>query len=297
MRVIARLVLTVAVVGCLSGGAAAEEPLLLSTAALAERLDDPKLVLLHVGPKPGYDAEHIPGARLVSLMGWQRSDGGLVLQMLEAEPLRRLLSEQGIANDSRVVVYPATGGAFSVATRVLLTLQYAGLKNVSLLDGGLPEWVREKRPVTTEVPAARAGQLDPLKTQPVVVDADFVEAHRGKAGYVVIDARAPSFYDGTETGGQSERPHKTGHIAGARNLPYNTVTNPDGRLKSAAELAAMFEQAGVRKGDTVIGYCHIGQQATAMLFAARAAGYKTVLYDGSFEDWSRRDLPVETTRR
>ena len=59
----------------------------------------------------------------------------------------------------------------------------------------------------------------------------------------------------------------------------------------------MFEQAGVRKGDTVIGYCHIGQQATAMLFAARAAGYKTVLYDGSFEDWSRRDLPVETTRR
>ena len=65
------------------------------------------------------------------------------------------------------------------------------------------------------------------------------------------------------------------------------------QLKPAADIAAVFTKAGVKPGDTVIGYCHIGQQATAMLFAARSLGYKVVLYDGSFEDWSKRDLPVE----
>ena len=68
----------------------------------------------------------------------------------------------------------------------------------------------------------------------------------------------------------------------------------DVQLKPADEIAAVFTEAGVRPGDTVIGYCHIGQQATAMLLAARTLGYRVVLYDGSFEDWSRRDLPVDT---
>ena len=58
-------------------------------------------------------------------------------------------------------------------------------------------------------------------------------------------------------------------------------------------MRAAFTKAGVKPGDTVITYCHIGQQATAVLFAARTLGYKVMLYDGSFEDWSRRDLPVD----
>ena len=65
-------------------------------------------------------------------------------------------------------------------------------------------------------------------------------------------------------------------------------------LKSDAELAAIFAKAGVKPNDTVIGYCHIGQQTTAMLFAARTLGHPVLLYDGSFEDWSRHtDYPVD----
>ena len=55
----------------------------------------------------------------------------------------------------------------------------------------------------------------------------------------------------------------------------------------------MFRAAGVKPGDTIIGYCHIGQQATAMLFAARTLGYNVLLYDGSFTEWQKKDLPVE----
>ena len=66
-------------------------------------------------------------------------------------------------------------------------------------------------------------------------------------------------------------------------------------VRSSAELLQVFTKAGVQPGDTIIGYRHIGQQATAMLFAARTLGHPVLLYDGSFEDWSRHaDYPVET---
>ena len=88
-------------------------------------------------------------------------------------------------------------------------------------------------------------------------------------------------------------PHKTGHIAGAVNVPFDSFTSADVELKSAEEIRAVFTKAGIKPGDTVITYCHIGQQATATLFAARTLRYKVMMYDGSFEDWSKRNLPVE----
>ena len=84
-----------------------------------------------------------------------------------------------------------------------------------------------------------------------------------------------------------------GHVPGAVNIPFFTVTATDLTLKSADELTAIFEAAGIKKSDRVIAYCHIGQQATAVVFAARTLGIDAVLYDGSFQDWARRGLPVE----
>ena len=280
-------------------GAAADtrDTLLVTPAWLASHLNDPKLVLLHVGPKDAYATAHIPGARFVDLMEVSVQSGGLTLQMPPAEQLRESLSKLGISNDSQVVVYFG-GGWISPATRLMLTLDYAGLDNVRLLDGGIAAWNEARQPVTTEVPAQKTGTLSALEIRPLVVTGDDVKAALGKSGTVVIDARTAAFYDGTSTGGGPESPHKTGHIAGARSVPYLTAyTSPGAALKPAAELEKIFADAGVKPGDTIIGYCHIGQQATAMLFAARALGHKVLLYDGSFEDWSRRDLPVEATPR
>ena len=89
--------------------------------------------------------------------------------------------------------------------------------------------------------------------------------------------------------------HAVGQIAGARNNPFNSVWGDSNRVLPKAQLLQMFKAAGISPGDTVVAYCHIGQQATALLFAARSAGFTTRLYDGSMADWGKRQLPLVKT--
>lgn len=277
----------------LTAASAPRESMLVSTTWLAENLTDPNLVILHVGSPDSY-AQHIPGARLVRTADIAvTSEAGGTLEMLPEGELRLHLSGLGIGDRSRIVVYYAE--VPQAATRVVFTLDAAGLgARTSLLDGGMIAWAREGRPISAEEPTAHIGSLSPLKMKKdVIVDAKFVEDHVKAPGYSVIDARVPAFYDGTQTGGSKEKSHKAGHVAGAKNVPITSLTDERSNIQSPASLQAAFDKAGVKKGDKLIVYCHIGQQATGIIFAARTLGYDAVLYDGSFEDWSKRDLPVE----
>jgi thiosulfate/3-mercaptopyruvate sulfurtransferase len=128
------------------------------------------------------------------------------------------------------------------------------------------------------------------------VDADFVRAHEKTPGFAIVDARNTEFYDGSQPGGQRGQTRKPGHIPGALSAPFDQFAVHDGQLKSNAEIQAVFDKAGVKPGDTIIGYCHVGQQATAMLFAARTLGHNVLLYDGSFQDWLKRGLPLENPK-
>ena len=280
-----------------SAGPGPRDSLLVTAPWLAQHLADPGLVLLHVGDKAEYEAAHIPGARFVTMADLSvsdRSEKGLILEMPPAVDLRHRLEALGISGDSRIVVYYGKDWV-SPTTRILFTLDYAGLgEKSSFLDGGMDAWVRNGGTVTRDIPAPRTGSLAPLKIRPLVVDAGFVRAHLGTAGFAVVDGRAGSFYDGTDTGGSGTEKHLTGHIRGALSIPFTEIADDRLLLKSPEELAALFTKAGVKAGDTVIGYCHIGQQTTAMLFAARTLGHPVLLYDGSFQDWSRqKDAPVE----
>jgi len=283
------------------------DKLLVAPAWLAEHLNDRDLVILQVGRKATYDAGHIPGARLVNFdegalaapMPKDMSQPHVMLEMPATEALHDQLAALGISDTSRIVVVPADN-YWSPSTRIVLTLDYAGLSNVSWLDGGVKGWTDYGRTLTADVPEVKPGNLSPLKVRPIVVDEKFVMDHIRKPGFAIVDARARSFYDGIPPQRQGDGPPpKLGHIPGALSAPYDqfAVGNAGAggtTLKSQAEIEAMFNAAGVKPGDTIIGYCHIGQQATAMLFAARTLGYRVVLYDGSFEDWSRHaDYPVE----
>ena len=268
----------------------ARAAMLVSTTELAAALDGSNLVLLHVGDKAEYDAAHIPGARYVSLRDLSVAEGKLVLQMPGADDLKSRLEALGISDDSRVVVYFGKDW-ISPATRVVFTIAHAGLDRVALLDGGMPAWAKAGHPVTDALPAPRAGTLTRLAPRADIADAAFVQKNLGRPGFALIDARDAEFYNGTREGGPRDL-RMAGHIAGAISVPFSSVATAGLTLKPRAELEAIFSNAGVKPGDTVVTYCHIGQQATAVLFAARSLGYKVLLYDGSFEDWVRRGLAV-----
>lgn len=306
---------SLALIGALAATASAQDGkltranLLVNSDWLASQLKNPKLVLLHVGEKPEYEAGHIPGARFIELddvsMPHTMDSTTLALEMPPADQLRAKLERLGISDDSRVIVYYGNDWV-SPSTRVILTLQYAGLgANASLLDGGMQEWKKGNHPLTAEVPAApKPGKLSPRALLPLIADAEFVRSHANAPGYKVVDARNTVFYDGpiqqptgTNAAGRPRDPIVPGHVPGAVNIVFESVFDDTNHLLPEAKLREIFTNAGVKPNDTVIGYCHIGQQATAMLFAARSLGYDVKLYDGSFQDWKMRKLPVESSRK
>ena len=275
--------------------ASSRDALLVSPAWLAQHLHDPNLVVLQVGAmgnQTAYDAGHVPGARAADY-------GALhTLPNNDAELTARhdALESLGISDNSHIVVYTADD-YWPPATRTLLMLNYAGLQQVQLLDGGLKGWIASGGTLSKDTPMSRKGALSPLKPQALLIaDADFVKAHQGAAGFAIVDARNRDFYDGVKEGGPRDHRVK-GHIPGAVNAPFDEFATSDYRLKSTSEIAAVFDKAGVKPGDTIIGYCHVGEQATAMLFAARTLGHRIILYNGSFADWVQHNLPLELPKQ
>ena len=274
----------------------AQEPMptLVTTTWLADRLSDPSLVILHIGDQRSrrrYDEGHIPGAVFLNPfaeLAAPQTPGGLTLELPSAAQLDSVLDAKGISNDSRVVIYSAEGYATPTA-RAFFTLEYAGLRGqVAMLDGGLEAWTRENRPTTTEVRSVTPGDFTPRLQRDMVVDAEWVRARLRQPTVAIVDARTPQFYHGAEA-----RQARIGHIPGAGNLPFNSVLEEDGRFKQPMVLRGMMEGVGAASSDTVVTYCHIGQQASLAWFTARMLGYEARIYDGSFQDWSaRRDLPV-----
>jgi thiosulfate/3-mercaptopyruvate sulfurtransferase len=281
-----------------SASLASAADMLVTPAWLVEHRGERNLVLLHVGVPADFEKEHIPGAILVDPqdLAIPRVEGAFMLQLLPPDQLRAKLEHFGIGDDSRVVVY--FGKDFvSGTTRVYFSLDAAGLgEKTSVLDGGMPAWKNEGGAVVSSAadPASaiqrKPGKITAKPHPELVVDLDFVKASLKAPGIAIVDSRHAKFFDGSDPGSMP----RAGHIPGAHSLPFDTLVTDDNRMKSHTETAKVFEAAGIKPGDTVVSYCHIGQKATVLYFAAKRLGYKALLYDGSWDEWSRKsELPVE----
>lgn len=281
---------------------AASDPrarLLTDADALAAHLGDRHLVVLHVGDPAVYAAGHVPGARLLPQGYFTKARGSdsqaLTLELPDPKALQMQLQQLGIGRDSRIVVVHGKDELVQ-ATRAIHVLDAAGWGDrVSLLDGGLPEWQRRGHPLSTEPPPKPVPtKLTPPKMHPHAVDLVYLQDHKPGAKLALLDARPAPFFNGVE---RSKYPHgeaPAGRIPGATSLPVASLLTPEGRLQPQDVLRRIFNEAGAVPGKKVAVYCNVGQQASAVLFAARLLGLDAALYDGSFQEWTMHGMPVET---
>lgn len=273
-----------------SAAATERAPTLVSTQWLARHLGDRDLVVLHASnQRADYDAGHVPGARFLAWSSFTGPRDSLSTELPSEAKLDSLLEAAGVSDGSRIVL---TGGPVTVLSRLFVTLDWFGLGDrVSMLDGGIDAWREEGRALSRDSVAVPPGSVTPRPAAARIAGADWLAARAGGAarGVAVVDARTPEYFQGLA----SNNNPRAGRLPAAGNVPFNWLTGELGRFRDRADLERLFANAGVQRGDTVVTYCHIGIQACVAWVAARSLGYDVALYDGSFEDWSRRAaLPV-----
>jgi len=273
--------------------------MLVSTAWLADHLNDPKIVVLHISrDRTAYDAGHIPGARFVALSEIVVTREGILNELPPAASLKSVFERAGVSDDSRVILY----GDASVlpATRAYFTLDYLGHESTALLDGGLPKWKAESRTLSKESPVPMQGRLTPRPRPAVLVDVNavkdlsFAATNAPSASPVLVDARTAAEFNGT-TAANAEIP-RPGHIPGAANVYWmqGQASKDDMSLLPEPSLRKLYESAGVTPDRPVITYCNTGMQASQSYFTLKYLGYDTHMYDGSFSEWSNvKDTAVQ----
>jgi len=264
---------------------AQQSPLVVTTEWLAAHLNDSNFVLIQAGGRqPDPKTERIPGTHYVPYNGFAPSVDGLGSELPSPDSLRSLFARAGVSDNSHVVL---TGQPLSV-TRAFYSLDYLGHPRVSVLDGGFTKWKREGRPIETTDRPITAGRLTPRAPRAdIVVSTDWVRDHAGKRGIALFDTRTEYEYIGVEGA--------NGHIAGARLIDWRDYfkNTSDIELADRSTLEKLWSDRAA-PGDTVVAYCAVGYRASGTYFVSRLLGVPVKLYDGSYDAWSKRSMPVVT---
>lgn len=273
----------------------------VSTHYLASRLGAPDLAVVDATwfmPAEGrsdrreFEAAHIPGAVFFDIDAIADPSGGLPHMLPSPEDFAREAGALGLSPDQEVVVYDAHG-LFS-APRVWWTLRVMGFPRVFVLDGGLPKWVGEGRPVAQGAAAPTPRSFTANVDGALVRDIDDVLRIVQDRSAQMVDARPAARFRG-----ETPEPRaglRGGHMPGACNLPFATLVDESGRLKPAEAVAAAFEAAGVDLERPIITTCGSGVSAAILALGLSRLGLDRIpIYDGSWTEWGGRDdTPVVT---
>ena len=275
---------------------------LVSTEWLARHLNVPDLrVVDATWHMPGsgrdaraeYEAQHIPGAVFFDIDEIADEMSKLPHMLPRPEKFSARVRKLGLGDGNRIVVYDAHG--MMSAARVWWTFRVMGHKDVAVLDGGLPKWLAEGRPVEDTPPPPRERHFSARLNHTLVKDKAAIARNLRNTRFQVLDARSAGRFQGTEPEPWPGR--RSGHIPGSRNLPFTELLDPkDKTFLPADALAAKLEAAGIDLKKPVATSCGSGVTAAILALGLHLIGHEHVaVYDGSWAEWGLPgDTPVET---
>lgn len=274
---------------------------LISTAWLAAQLSDPDVQVVdatwympgEVGDgRADYAAGHIPGAVFFDIDAVADQATDLPHMLLAPDAFAAAAGALGLRREATVVVYDARN-MFS-APRVWWTLRAMGFPRVFVLDGGMTRWRAEGRPLETAPARPAETKLEPAFRPELVCDIQAVKGHLAQGDAQLVDARGAPRFRGEEP--EPRAGVRSGHMPGAKNLPWRDLVTAEGALKAPGALQAAFEAAGVDLDKPIVTTCGSGVTAAVLaLGLARLGREDTPVYDGSWAEWGgRADTPVVT---
>lgn len=272
---------------------------LVSTEWLHDHLDAPDVLavdatyFLPTMKKKGrteYEAKHIPGALFFDIDDIAAEGRDLPHMLPTPETFAAKMRALGIGNGNRVVVYDQHG--LMSAARAWWMLRAFGHKDVAVLDGGLPKWVAEGRPVDDHPVPPREGHFTARLNPDLVRQLDQVRGNLDSRAEQIVDARAAGRWRGAEP---EIWPGRPGRIPGSLNVPFTDLLGADKTVKPADQIEARFAEAGVDLNKPITASCGSGVTACVLALGLYLVGRDDVaVYDGSWAEWGKRDdTPVE----
>ncbi len=273
---------------------------LVSTDWLGDHLGEPDLRVIDCSwhlPTTGRDgadefrAGHIPGAVFFDIDAIADTTSSLPHMLPDPVKFANEMTALGFGDGLRFVVYDSLG--LYAAARVWWTLRAFGVEDVKILDGGLPKWLHEGRPIDQGDAHPSPRRFTARLDHSFVAGLAEVKKALATGSAVVVDVRPADRFEGRAP---EPRPGvRSGHMPGSRNLPFSKLV--DGlHLKSKEALIAAFAAAGVDLDEPIISMCGSGVTSAILTLAVEECGGKVAgLYDGSWAEWGARDdCPVAT---
>jgi thiosulfate/3-mercaptopyruvate sulfurtransferase len=231
-----------------------------------------------------YREGHIPGAFLANLdtdLSGEKTGTNGRHPLPSPAMFSAFLARHGVTTQSHVVAYDDVGGQF--AARLWWLCRWVGLRNASLLDGGIQRWVAQARPISTAIPVTKPASFAGRADSFMISTVDEVLSRIGRADLVLIDARAPERYRGEV----EPIDPVAGHIPSALNRFYKENLKVDLTFKSPDEIRkGLVDLMAGRSATEVVHQCGSGVTACANVFAMEYAGLKgSRLYAGSWSEW------------